>query len=1073
MHRKGISITAVFLILILLMGSFPLTTSASGAEKYLTVTTKEVLSQPKSGSQAIGKIFYRQPIGILETIGSYFKIELENGTYGYIYNTNLSDIQPGGARYTAYVLAAAAKIYSVPSAADAVVAATLSKDTMLEAYETVGTYTRIIYNGQDAYITTTNTTTNAPSIKPPDIKYLTVTVKEVLSQPKSGSQTAGKIFYRQPIEILETIGNYFKIELESETYGYIYNTNLSDTQPGGTQYTAYVLAAAAKVYSVPSAADAAVVATLSKDTMLEAYETVGTYTRIICNGQDAYITTTNTTTNTPAVKPPDIKYLTVTTKEVLSQPKSGSQTVGKIFYRQPIEILETIGNYFKIEFESGTYGYIYNTNLSYTQPDGMQHAAYVLAATAKVYDVPSAADAVVAATLSKDTTLEAYETVGTYTRIIYNGRDAYVTTTSITTNAPSIKPPDIKYLTVATKDVISQPASGSSITGKIYYRHPIEVLETIGNYFKIELENRTYGYIYNTNLNDIQPGGTQHAAYVLAAAAKVYSVPSAADAVVAATLYKDTVLEAYETVGTYTRIIYNGQDAYITTTNITTNAPSIKPPDIKYLTVATKDVISQPASGSSTIGKIYYRQPIEILDTVGNYFKIQLAEGVYGYIYNNNLTDNLPVYPPNNSYVNVTYARLYSMPNSNAGVEISAPYYRTLLTSYETIGSYTRVIWNNQECYVVTANISSTLAPDNGTVKLVNSLTANVRSLPSMADGEVLGSFYYRAQVTCYEEISTYTRIRYGGQDAYVLTSYLSGCMPNPMPAAMYVNVFSTGIYQDPSSDSIQPASVKYGVLLEAYEEIGAYTRIKYNGQFCYVSTSNIIGQLDTTVKKNMQLTSDKVFLRTEPNGDTEPLEMSLRYFDNKDTKTYTEIGFIQQIGPYWAKIEYESEIYYVLLANLRDIQPWPPMVSGTVLELALRDEAISWIGTPYEINSKDYDPFTQVPPDFNCSSFTTFLYKKIAGIDLPDRAWKQSEDESGIEIPLNSLDDIANLRVGDCIYMKVLEDVEYYVDHVVMYIGNGEVIHATSAADGVTVSPIDQFRVDNTINVRRFLVQP
>jgi hypothetical protein len=102
----------------------------------------------------------------------------------------------------------------------------------------------------------------------------------------------------------------------------------------------------------------------------------------------------------------------------------------------------------------------------------------------------------------------------------------------------------------------------------------------------------------------------------------------------------------------------------------------------------------------------------------------------------------------------------------------------------------------------------------------------------------------------------------------------------------------------------------------------------------------------------------------------------------------------------------------------------------------ALVAEARKWIGTPYRYGGCDRD-------GTDCSGFVMSVYKNVCGIKLPRSS---SEQRSYcMEVSRNKT------SVGDLVFFGSTSKVS----HVGLYIGNGEMIHA-STSRGVMVSSID-----------------
>ncbi|MCE3553532.1 C40 family peptidase [Pseudonocardia sp. RS11V-5] len=95
---------------------------------------------------------------------------------------------------------------------------------------------------------------------------------------------------------------------------------------------------------------------------------------------------------------------------------------------------------------------------------------------------------------------------------------------------------------------------------------------------------------------------------------------------------------------------------------------------------------------------------------------------------------------------------------------------------------------------------------------------------------------------------------------------------------------------------------------------------------------------------------------------------------------------------------------------------------------------ALAQIGKPYSYGAAG-------PSAFDCSGLTSFAFKN-AGVSIP----RTSSAQSTVGTPVSK----ANLQPGDLVF--------FYqpVSHVAMYIGNGQVVHASTSGQPVKISPLD-----------------
>lgn len=110
------------------------------------------------------------------------------------------------------------------------------------------------------------------------------------------------------------------------------------------------------------------------------------------------------------------------------------------------------------------------------------------------------------------------------------------------------------------------------------------------------------------------------------------------------------------------------------------------------------------------------------------------------------------------------------------------------------------------------------------------------------------------------------------------------------------------------------------------------------------------------------------------------------------------------------------------------------PTYSGSTS--AIVNYAYQFIGTPYVYGATG-------PAAFDCSGFTSYVYRNAAGIDITRTTYSQL----GVGTPV-SYDE---LQPGDLVFT-------YGQDHVGIYVGNGQYIHAPQPGDSVKVSPISSF---------------
>ena len=114
------------------------------------------------------------------------------------------------------------------------------------------------------------------------------------------------------------------------------------------------------------------------------------------------------------------------------------------------------------------------------------------------------------------------------------------------------------------------------------------------------------------------------------------------------------------------------------------------------------------------------------------------------------------------------------------------------------------------------------------------------------------------------------------------------------------------------------------------------------------------------------------------------------------------------------------------------------PGISGSVSASgsAIVSYAYQFIGYPYVYGATG-------PNAFDCSGFTSYVYMNVAGIDITRTTYSQI----GVGTPVS----YSELQPGDLVFT-------YNNEHVGIYVGGGQYIHAPQPGDSVKVSPITSF---------------
>lgn len=221
-------------------------------------------------------------------------------------------------------------------------------------------------------------------------------------------------------------------------------------------------------------------------------------------------------------------------------------------------------------------------------------------------------------------------------------------------------------------------------------------------------------------------------------------------------------------------------------------------------------------------------------------------------------------------------------------------------------------------------------------------------------------------------------------------------------------------------------------------ETVDGWYKIKSGPVTGYVSSEYILtGQAARDealqVAELMAIVStDRLNARTEPSTDADiwtQISSNERY------------AVLQQLDG-WVEIELDTSTAFVSTDYVDVRYALPEAVKFSELDgnASLRNRmvnyALQFVGNPYVWGGND--PHTGA----DCSGFVRYIYNNVAGISLP----RVSRDQAKVGTRINS----SQMRPGDLIFYTGSNGV---VNHVAMYIGNGQIVHAASRRSGIKIS--------------------
>ncbi|RDY23946.1 cell wall hydrolase [Romboutsia maritimum] len=302
----------------------------------------------------------------------------------------------------------------------------------------------------------------------------------------------------------------------------------------------------------------------------------------------------------------------------------------------------------------------------------------------------------------------------------------------------------------------------------------------------------------------------------------------------------------------------------------------------------------------------------------------------------------------------------------------------------------------------------------------------------------------------------SWINVKYNGKVGYVHKDYVSKLnesennSDNTIKSTKVVTTSSLNFRTGAGTNYSKIASVSKGTEVGFISQSNGWSKVNCNGRIGYMSSMYLQDKdqgstyTDNAVKSTKVVNTSSLNFRTGPGTNYSKIS-SLSY--------KTEVGFISQSNG-WSKINYNGKIGYVSSQYLSDQGSLNSNLSQTTDKVI--EFAKTLLGKPYVWGAEG-------PSSFDCSGFTQYVFKKSAGVSIP----RVSREQSKFGQYVNR----SELQKGDIIAFDTEGSNNGYVSHVGIYMGNNDVIHASSGAGKVIISKLNNTYYSNAyVNARRVL---
>ena len=381
----------------------------------------------------------------------------------------------------------------------------------------------------------------------------------------------------------------------------------------------------------------------------------------------------------------------------------------------------------------------------------------------------------------------------------------------------------------------------------------------------------------------------------------------------------------------------------------------------------------------------------------------------------------------------------------------------------------------NKNYIVATAMMASVALPlmnvshvDAATdMRTVTASSLNFRSGPSTSYS-IIGSLQKGQQVEYISESGSWAKVKYNGVTGYVHGDYLtkstSTGISTSQGTTQYVNSTSgLNVRSGAGTTYSKLGTLEYKEKVTVLSTSNGWAKINYNGQTGYVSSSYLQTTVPggTTSENNNSSTTTTVKYVNATSGLNVRSGAGTSY-SKIGSLDYKEKVTVLSTSNGWAKINYKGQAGYVSSSYLQSTVP-SGSTSNSGSNNSVSASASSVIAYAKTLLGKPYVWGAQGPNSFDCSGFTYYVFKNKAGIVLPRTSSAQSKYGTYVSK--------SNLKAGDLVFFDTNGANDGNVSHVGMYIGNGQMIHASYGQKKIVIANFnDSYYQKAYVNARRVL---
>ncbi|KHS58035.1 hypothetical protein QX51_05045 [Terrisporobacter othiniensis] len=301
-------------------------------------------------------------------------------------------------------------------------------------------------------------------------------------------------------------------------------------------------------------------------------------------------------------------------------------------------------------------------------------------------------------------------------------------------------------------------------------------------------------------------------------------------------------------------------------------------------------------------------------------------------------------------------------------------------------------------------------------------------------------------KVTYLSSSGNWTKVQYNSKTGYICSDYLEKEQSTSTTSTMYVTPdVGLNVRKGPGTSYSKVTTLSKGTAVTVHSTSDGWSKITANGVEGYVSSQYLSSKKPSSSNGSTSTTSTMYV--------TPDVGLNVRKGPGTSYSKITKLSkgtavTVHSTSNGWSKITANGVEGYVSSEYLSSTKPSTGSSDSSNSSGSTSSSVNAVLNLAAKQLGKPYVWGAQGPSSFDCSGLTYYVYKNAAGVTLP----RVSSDQSRYGTTVSK----SNLKAGDLVFFDTSGSNNGAVSHVGIYVGNGEMIHASSSKEKIVQVSIE-----------------